>query len=324
MRRGLPVLVAGVAAVVVLAACSVAFGSRSIPLPEAARALVGMDRSSDAIVITQMRVPRTVLGIVVGAALGLAGAVMQGLTRNALAEPGILGINYGASFAVVSAIYLLNLAAPSQYVPFAFAGAAVAAALVWVLGRGGAGPLRFILGGAVLAALLESWTSAVLMADQRTLDIARFWLAGSLVNRGLSILAWTGPLLAIGAIIAFSLAPALNALALGEETAQALGVNVARVRLTGTVAVVLLSGGAVAVAGPIVFVGLVVPHLVRLLAGPDHRWLLPGCLIVGPVLLLAADILGRLLLPPTEIEVGIVTAFVGAPILAVLARRTDR
>ncbi|MGF1427564.1 FecCD family ABC transporter permease [Kitasatospora sp. LaBMicrA B282] len=318
----------GLALLLLCLALSLALGSRSVPLPTVLRALLGTGRHDDpgVQVVTGLRVPRTVLGLVVGAALGAAGAVAQGATRNPLASPTTLGVNAGASFAVVTAIYALHLDQPVQYVWFAVAGAALAACAAHAMARrtGDLDPTRLALGGTVLAAVLTSWTSALMLASRRTLDEARFWLVGSLDGRGLDVLTPVLPLLLVGLLLALAVAPALNALALGDEAAQALGVPVARIRVAAGLAVVLLAAAAVAVAGPIAFVGLAAPHLCRVLLGDDHRLLLPGCLIGGPILLLTADVLGRLVVRPAELEVGIVTAFLGAPLLAVLARRATR
>ncbi|WP_228718772.1 FecCD family ABC transporter permease [Kitasatospora acidiphila] len=318
----------GICLLLVCVALSLALGSRAVPLSTVVDALLGhhAGSGSDAQVVTGLRLPRTVLGLVVGAALGVAGAVAQGVTRNPLASPTTLGVNAGASFAVVTAIYALQLTRPVEYVWFAVAGAGLAGLAAQAMARraGELDPTRLALGGTVLTAVLASWTSALMLLRRRTLDEARFWLAGSLDGRGLEVLTPVWPLLLVGLVLAVAVAPALNALALGEESAQALGVPVARIRTAAALAVVLLAAGAVAIAGPIAFVGLAAPHLVRLLLGGDQRWLVPGCAVAGPVLLLAADVLGRLVARPSELEVGIVTAFLGAPLLAVLARRAAR
>ncbi|MFJ8433295.1 FecCD family ABC transporter permease [Kitasatospora sp. NPDC094019] len=319
-------LVAGLGLLALCAALSLAIGSRTIPLDTVVEALTGGQHGGDADVVTGLRVPRTLIGLAVGAALGVAGAVAQGVTRNPLASPVTLGINAGASFAVVAAIHTFELTRPVEYVWFAFAGAAVAAVAAYAMSRSGGDldPVRLALGGTVLTVVLTSWTSALMLASHRTLDEARFWLAGSVAGRHLDTLVPVLPFLLLGLVASFAVAPSLNALALGDESAQSLGVPVARVRMVGGLAVVLLAGSAVAVAGPVAFIGLAAPHLVRPLLGNDHRLLLPGCLIVGPVLLLTADVLGRMVARPSELEVGIVTAFLGAPLLAVLARRVAR
>ncbi|MGW2395043.1 FecCD family ABC transporter permease [Kitasatospora sp. NPDC001664] len=319
-------MLVGLAALVLCTALSLALGTRPIPLGTVLDALSGRLTGGDADVVTGLRVPRTVIGLAVGAALGAAGAVAQGVTRNPLAAPTTLGINAGASLAVVVAIFTLKLSQPIEYVWFALAGAAGAAVLAYSMARrsGDLDPVRLALGGTVLTAVLTAWTSAVMLASRRTLDEARFWLAGSIGGRSLDVLYPVLPLLLLGLVLALLVSPALNALALGDETAQSLGVPVARIRVLGGLAVILLAGTAVAVAGPVAFIGLAAPHLLRPFLGNDHRWLVPGCMIGGPVLLLAADVLGRLVVRPSEIEVGIVTAFLGAPLLAVLARKAAR
>ncbi|MDX3644897.1 iron ABC transporter permease [Streptomyces sp. MB09-02B] len=324
--RHLTLFLGGIGALALCAALSLALGTRSVPLSTVLDALAGHAEGRDALVVTGLRLPRTVIGLAVGAALGVAGAVAQGITRNPLASPTTLGINAGAGFAVVVAIFALKLTDPVEYVWFAFAGAAAAAVLAQALARraGDIDPVRLALGGTVLQLVLLSWTSAVMLASQRTLDEARFWLAGSLAGRQLDTFWPVLPTLLLGLLVAGAVAPALNALALGDDSAQALGVPVTRVRLAGGIAVVLLAGSAVAVAGPVAFIGLAAPHLVRPLLGGDHRLLVPGCLVAGPLLLLTADILGRLVIRPAELEVGIVTAFLGAPLLALLARKVAR
>ncbi|WP_406439721.1 iron ABC transporter permease [Streptomyces sp. NBC_01613] len=324
--RQLPLFLAGLGALALCTALSLALGARSVPLSTVSDALFGHSHGRDALVVTGLRLPRTVIGLAVGAALGVAGAVAQGITRNPLASPTTLGINAGAGFAVVVAIFALKLNDPAQYVWFALAGAASAAVFAQALARraGDIDPLRLALGGTVLQLVLLSWTSAVMLMNQRTLDEARFWLAGSLSGRPLDVLWPVLPTLLLGLVVALAVSPALNALALGDDSAQALGVPVARIRLAGGIAVVLLAGSAVSVAGPIAFIGLAAPHLVRPLLGADHRLLVPGCLIAGPLLLLTADILGRMVIRPSELEVGIVTAFLGAPLLALLARKVAR
>lgn len=320
------VFAAGIAALAVCAALSLALGTRPVPLGTVVDALFGDDTSRDALAVTGIRLPRTITGLVVGAALGLAGAVCQGVTRNPLASPTTLGVNAGAALAVVTAIHLLGLTRPAEFLPFALAGAAVAAVAVFALARGAGDldPVRLALSGTVLASVLAAWTSAVLLTSEQTLDEARFWLVGSLASRSLDMLVPVAAPLIAGTVLAFLVAPALNALSLGDDAATALGVPVARTRLIGGVAVVLLAASAVAVAGPIAFIGLAAPHLVRAVVGPDHRLLLPGCLLGGPILLLAADVLGRMIVRPSEIEVGIITAFLGAPLLAILARKAAR
>lgn len=325
--RRVPLLVVGLGALALCAALSLALGTRSVPLSTVWDALTGAAHGQDAIVVTGLRLPRTLVGLAVGAALGVAGAVVQGITRNPLASPTTLGINAGAGFAVVTAIYALHLTRPVQYIWFAFAGAAAAALFAQALARraGDLDPVRLALGGTVLQLVLVSWTSTVMLTSKRSLDEARFWLAGSLSERPLSVLYPVLPTLVIGLVVALAIAPALNALALGDDSAQALGVPVSKIRSAGGLAVVLLAASAVAVAGPLAFIGLAAPHLVRqLLRTSDHRIVVPGCLLAGPLLLLTADIVGRLVIRPSELQVGIISAFLGAPLLALLARKVAR
>ena len=326
-RTGLLVAAVVVAALAVAAAAllSLAVGSRAVPLGTVVEALLSPDRASpDHLVVLDLRLPRTVVGLVVGAALGLAGAVMQGLTRNPLADPGLLGVNAGAATAVVLAISVLGVTSPLGYVWFALLGAAAASVVVYSVaatGREGATPVKLTLAGAAVSAMLLSVTTAVLVADTSTFDQFRFWQVGSLSGRDLPVVAAVLPFLAAGALLALALGPLLDALSLGEDVARGLGQRTGLARVTGALAVVLLCGGATAVAGPIAFVGLAVPHLVRALTGPAHRWLLPLSALVAPVLLLLADVLGRVLARPGELQVGIVTAFVGAPVLVAVVRR---
>ncbi|NJQ03849.1 iron chelate uptake ABC transporter family permease subunit [Streptomyces sp. PLAI1-29] len=304
-----------------LAVLSLAFGARSLTAAEAWRGLV--DSGSPAYqVVHQMRLPRTLLGLLIGTALGLAGCVMQSLTRNPLADPGLLGINAGASAAVVTAITALGVTSFTGYVWFALAGAAAVSVLVYAVGGGrGATPARLALAGAALNAALFSYVSAAMILDTVSLDRMRFWTVGSLASAQLGTVAKVAPFIAAGAVVALLLARPLNALALGDDQARALGARPARVRAAAITAVTLLCGAATAAAGPIVFVGLMVPHLVRALTGPDLRWMLPYCAVLAPVLLLGADVLGRLLGRPGELQVGIVTAVVGGPVFLWVLRR---
>jgi len=304
---------------------SAAVGAKPIPLGTVWDALVTPDLGlSDHIVVRSLRIPRTVLGLIAGAALGLAGALMQGHTRNPLADPGILGVNAGAAFLVVIGIYVFEVTDPLGYVWFAFAGAAVASAAVFVLGsvgRGGPTPVTLALAGSAVAALLAALTSAVILVDVATLDAYRFWAVGSLAGRDGEVLTNVVWFLAAGALIALAGAPALNALSLGDDVARSLGHSVKRTRVLGIVAITLLTGGATAACGPITFVGLVVPHIVRTFTGPDYRWLLPASALSGSVLLLVGDVLGRVLVRPGELQVGIVLALVGAPFFIYLVRK---
>ncbi|WP_221470929.1 FecCD family ABC transporter permease [Allocatelliglobosispora scoriae] len=323
MTRSAGLLLAALVLGLVVVA-SLAVGAKSIPFGTVVQQLAHFDGSADGVVIHSLRLPRTLLGLAVGAALGLAGALMQALTRNPLADPGLLGVNAGASAAVVAAIAMLHLTQPSAYVWFALAGAGAASVLVYALGsrgRASATPVRLALAGAAISAVLDAFITAVVLTDQSTFNDFRFWLVGSVTGRPLSVLYQTGPLLIVGAVIALALARPLNALALGEDTGRSLGVRLGTTRAWGIGAVTLLCGAATAAAGPIAFVGLTVPHIARAITGPDQRWVLPYSMVLAPILLLTADVVGRVIARPGEIEVGIVTAFIGAPVLIALARR---
>jgi iron complex transport system permease protein len=314
-----------VAVLLAVALASVAYGSKPMAIGTAWDALWSYDPSvDDHVIVRSLRLPRTAMGLLVGAALGLAGAVMQGLTRNPLADPGILGVEAGASLAVVVGIHAAGLTTFGAYVWLAFAGAAVASVAVYVLGslgRGGATPVKLALAGAALSALLGSLTTAVLLTDVATLDQFRFWVVGSLAGRGADVAAGVAPFVAVGALLAFGSARALDTLALGDDVARSLGQRVGLARATAALAVVVLAGAATAAAGPIGFVGLTVPHVARAVCGPDHRWLLPWSAVLAPTLLLAADVLGRLVARPAEVQVGILTAVLGAPFFIALVRR---
>lgn len=313
-----------------LCALSMAFGALGVPLDQVWHTLLG-DAPSTRVdnVIWSVRLPRTALGLATGAALGLSGSLMQALTRNPLADPGILGVSAGAAFAVVLSVGVLGIGSVYGYIWFAFGGAFAASVLVYLLGglgRSGSTPVKLALAGVAVTSLLFSLTSAIALTDPDALNRYRFWSAGSLANQDEAVLLRVLPFLAVGAILALACAPALNSLALGDDVAKSLGLKLGLVRVQGVVAVTLLTGGAVAVIGPVVFVGLVVPHIARVLAqlagiGPDHRWLLPLSAILAPCLLLAADIAGRLLARPTEIQAGVLVAFVGGPFFIALVRR---
>jgi iron complex transport system permease protein len=257
-------------------------------------------------------------------ALGLSGAVMQGVTRNPLGDPGILGIEAGASLAVVIAIYSFGVGSLTGYVWFAFLGAAVASVIVYglgSLGRGGATPVKLALAGAALGSMLASFTSAILLLDVSTLDQFRFWVVGSLAGRDATIAAQVLPFIVVGTALALVSARSLNALALGDDVARSLGQRLQLARALSATAVVILCGAAVAAAGPIAFVGLTVPHVARAICGPDYRWVLPWSMVLAPMLLLGADIIGRVVARPGELQVGIVTAVIGAPFFILLVRR---
>ncbi|RFU20185.1 iron ABC transporter permease [Geodermatophilus marinus] len=314
-------------AVLVVAVCalSIAVGTRTIGLGTVWQSLVDpVAGSEEAVIVRELRLPRTVLGLLVGTALGAAGALTQGHTRNPLGDPGLLGVTAGASLGVVLAIWLFGIASPSGYVWFAFAGALAGTVLVFLLGsvgRGGAGPVTLALAGAALSALLFALVRAILISDSQSLDSFRFWVVGSLAGRGADVAWQVAPFIVLGLVLALANAPALDLLGLGEDVARGLGQRVWLARTVGLVAVTLLCGAATAACGPIAFVGLVVPHVVRAFTGPSHRWLVPCSALTGAVFLLLADVLGRVVVRPGELQVGIVLALVGAPFFIALIRR---
>jgi len=304
---------------------SILVGTREIAPGTALAALLSPDRAlTDHAVILDLRVPRTVVGLLAGLALGLAGALMQGVTRNPLADPGLLGVNAGASLFVVAGVAWFGVTSSLGYVWFAFVGAAVAATIVYLigsLGREGATPVKLALAGTALTAAFTSLITIVLLADTQAFDRYRFWAAGSLVARGLDAALPLAPFILVGAVLAIVAARMLNAIALGDDLARGLGQNLVIARIVCAVAIVLLCGSATAMAGPIVFVGLAVPHIARWITGPDYRLIIAFSALFGPTLLVAADVLGRLIAQPGEIEAGLVVAFLGAPVLIILVRR---
>jgi len=315
-----------VAVVVLAAVCaaSLAIGARGLPLNAVWEALTNFDPADGNHAVVIARIPRTVLGLLAGAALGLAGAAMQGVARNPLADPGILGLNAGAALAVVVGIYVFGVGSLSGYIWFAFIGAAAAAVVVYAvasLGRDGATPVKLALAGAALSAGLFSLMNVILVSSQDTFDRFRFWQVGSIGGRDWSVLLPALPFLAVGAVIILAGGRVLNSLALGDDIARGLGQNVALARGITGLGIVLLCGSATALAGPIGFLGLVIPHAVRSLTGPDYRWILPFSLVSAPILLITADIIGRVILLPGEVPAGIMTAIIGAPVFVWLIRR---
>ncbi|WP_308122927.1 FecCD family ABC transporter permease [Microbacterium marinilacus] len=312
-------------ALVLLAVLSVVVGSRAIDPAVVWQAIVAPDLADDRHVTVQaLRLPRTALVVVVGAALGVAGAVMQAMTRNPLAEPGLLGVNAGAAAAVVTGVLVTRVVDVEVYLWFAFAGAALAAAAVYALGgalQHASNPVRLVLAGAALSVVLGAYTSAVLVNFPSVFDTFRFWDTGSFQGRGGDALVPVGIAVGVGLLIAFSLARPLNALALGAEFGRALGASPRRTWLLAGVAVVLLAGGATAAAGPIGFIGLTAPLIGRAIVGPDYSRLLPFSALVAAIVLLAADILGRVVVLPSELQASIVTAVIGGPVFIALVRR---
>ncbi|MEU1305077.1 FecCD family ABC transporter permease [Streptomyces shenzhenensis] len=317
----LPVCVLSVA---VAALLSVMLGARTVSPGDTIAALVHGGDGDLARAAVRQRVPRTGLALLVGAALGTAGAVMQSLTRNPLADPGILGVNAGAALAVVCGIAYLGISTPEQYVWLAVAGAGAAATAVYAIGsrgRGGATPVKLALVGTMVTAALSSLVSAVLLPRLDVVNTFRFWQIGGVGGASADGILQVLPLLAAGFVLSLASARGLNALALGDDLAAGLGERIARTRLFAAAGAVLLCGAATAAAGPIGFVGLVVPHAVRLLTGPDNRWVLPFSALTGAALVTLADVTGRLVARPGDMEVGIVTAVIGAPVFIAVARR---
>jgi iron complex transport system permease protein len=308
----------------VLVAASMALGSKDIPLDRVLPALLHPDRSDDALVITQLRLPRTILGLLVGAALGVAGALIQAFTRNPLADPGILGVNAGAALAVALGVTVLGMASIAQYLWLALGGAIVTTVLVTLigaLGRAGATPVRMTLAGVGVGAVLSGITSALALTNPVAFSRLLGWSAGSVTGPPLTTAGIIAPFVAVGVLIAILLSRDLNALALGDDLAASLGSRAAVTRAGAVVAITLLCGAATAAAGPIGFVGLMIPHVARWIVGPDQRWILAYSVLLGPALVVGSDVVGRLVLRPSELPVGVVTAFVGAPVLILLARR---
>ncbi|GAB2728171.1 iron chelate uptake ABC transporter family permease subunit [Streptomyces bullii] len=311
------------AALLALGCASLAVGTKAVPLSDVLAALGG-GTDGDAVVVRELRMPRTLLGLLVGLALGAAGAVAQEITRNPLGDPGLIGVSAGGAFAVAASIGLLGLSSSYQYVWFAFLGGGLAGLLAYVVGgtgHGGATPAKLALAGAAVTVLLDSFTNALVLLDLRTLDQYRYWAVGSLAGRDAELAVQMLPFIAAGLLLALALTGRLNALALGDDLATTLGTRVRGTRALGAVAVIVLTGAAVAAAGPVTFVGLVVPHVVRAFTGPDARWLVPCSALGGAVLMLAADVIGRVVARPGELEAGVVTALVGAPFLAALVKR---
>ncbi|MTW86878.1 iron chelate uptake ABC transporter family permease subunit [Virgibacillus dakarensis] len=275
--------------------------------------------------IVRKRISRTVFSLLCGAALGVSGALMQAVTRNPIADPSILGVNMGASLFVVCGIAFLNISSANQYMWLALVGAAITAAFVFgigSMGRSGATPIKLVLAGAATSAALSSFVTAIMISRSHVMDQFRFWQVGSVGSATWNGIATFAPFLIIGILIAILTAPALNAMALGDDTATGLGVRTGTLRLVASLGAVLLCGPATALAGPIGFVGLLSTHVMRLVLGPDLRFVIPMSAISGAIILTVSDVSGRLIGSPGELEVGVVTAFIGAPLLIILAMRS--
>ncbi|MFF2026218.1 FecCD family ABC transporter permease [Streptomyces sp. NPDC058171] len=318
----------GLLALTVVLACvlalSVGFGANPLPLRDVWRNVFHPDGSEAASIVWTLRVPRTVVGIVSGIAFGVAGALIQALTRNPLADPGILGVNAGAGFAITIGVGLFGVSGVTGYVWFAFLGAVVATVVVYAIGssgRGSASPVTLVLAGVALAAVLTAFSTFMMLMDEETFRSLRNWGLGSLDRTSIPDTLAVLPFLVLGLAIAFCLGGALNAVALGDDRAAALGARVTRTRIAGIAAVTLLAGGATALTGGMAFIGLMVPHVVRWFTGPDQRWIIAYTVLASPTVVLAADVIGRVVARPGEIEAGVLTALIGAPVLIALVRR---
>ncbi|GEK69467.1 FecCD family ABC transporter permease [Paracoccus denitrificans] len=316
----------GIAVLAVLALASLAIGSRAVPPGQVLAAMFDFDPGNDLhLIVRELRLPRTLLAVFAGAALGLAGAVMQAVTRNPLAEPGLLGVNSGAAIAVVLGASALGLTQMAQYVWFGFLGAGLAGVAVFLLGRAhesGTDPVRLVLAGAGISVLLGAAASLVILNSAlEVLDLFRNWGAGALEGRGRAVALTMGVTLVLGGALALALAPGLNAMALGHDTGRALGLRPERFWAAACLSVMILAGAATAAAGPIGFVGLVAPHIARAVTGPDNRRVLPLSALFAASTLLGADILGRIVAPPNEIAAGIVATILGGPFFIHVVRR---
>ncbi|WP_260857313.1 iron ABC transporter permease [Microbacterium sp. 1.5R] len=322
--RIVAIVVLGLAAVIVAVWLGLTIGTKVIGPGTVIDAVTRFDGSDAQLVVRESRIPRTVLGIVVGAALGAAGALMQALTRNALADPGILGVNAGASVAVAIAVAALGTNDFPHLMAFALGGALIATVAVVLLGAAGGGsPVTLVLSGVALAAVLGGVTTALVLLNPTAFLHMRSWESGALAGRDLSLLAFAGPAIALGLVIALLMTRSLDVLALGDDTAAALGVKIGRLRAASVVAVTLLAGTATALAGPVSFLGLAAPHIARGFVGASQKAIVPLAAVIGAVLVVSGDVVGRVIIAPQEVPVGIVMAFVAAPFLIWIGRRKN-
>ncbi len=303
---------------------SLAWGSKNIQFSQAIHALLNSSDTSFAALVVRERIPRTVFSIMAGASLGISGALMQSITRNPIADPSILGVNTGASLFVVIGIAFFNINSANQYIWLALAGAGITAVFVYgvaAMGNGGVTPIKLALAGSATSAVLSSLVSAVILPRSEVMDAFRFWQVGSVSGATWDSIRLILPFIIIGLIISIAATPALNVLALGDEVAAGLGVNIGIIRIVCAIAGVILSGATTAIAGPIGFIGLMIPHSIRLIFGSNLRGIVPLSAIGGAALLIISDVLGRVIGSPGEVQVGIITAFLGAPILIIVARK---
>lgn len=325
-RRRFYGLISGILLLVILVLASLALGSRTIALRETFNALQNYNPQNDLhLIVRELRIPRTIVAVLAGLALGVAGAIMQAITRNPLAEPGLLGVNAGAAAAVVSGMVLFGLTSMQHYVWFAFIGAGLAGAIVFSLGQAhlsGTNPVRLVLAGAGLSIVLASVTGIIIVNSPLTvLDQVRHWSAGSVEGRGYDVAIILAVAVFIGLTTAVILAGNLNAITLGRDMGEALGVNIRLTWIIACCAVMLLAGAATAAAGPVGFAGLVAPHIARMMTGPNYRWILPYSALFSAILLLGADVVGRIIAPPSEIAAGIIITLIGGPFFIFVVRK---
>ncbi|WP_160679800.1 iron chelate uptake ABC transporter family permease subunit [Clostridium sp. C8-1-8] len=312
---------------ILLAMCvlaSLALGSKNIGFSQAINALLNSQDMSFSALVVRERIPRTIFSIMAGASLGISGALMQSITRNPIADPSILGVNTGASLFVVIGIAFFNINTPNQYIWIALAGAAITSVFVYgvaSIGSGGMTPIKLALAGAATSAVLSSLVSAIILPRSAAMDTFRFWQVGSVSGATWDSIRLILPFMIVGLIISVVVTPALNVLALGDEVATGLGVNIGIIRIICAVAGVILCGATTAIAGPIGFIGLMIPHSIRLIFGSNLKGIVPLSAIGGAALLIISDVLGRVIGSPGEVQVGIITAFLGAPILIIIARK---
>lgn len=304
---------------------SIAFGATKVGFSDVVQSFTHYDESSNnQIIIKTSRMPRAFIAAAIGASLAIAGALIQAITRNPLADPNVLGINYGASFFIVFAITVLSVSSTFSLMWISFLGAAVGAAAAYLLGsvgRDGLTPLKIILAGAALSALFSSFTQALLVLDEQGLNDVLFWLTGSVAGRTMEMLSVVWPFMAVSWVAALLIARHINVLTMGEEAAKGLGQRTLAVKIVAGAIIGVLAGCSVAIAGPIGFIGMVIPYIARFFAGTDYRWIIPYSAILGAILLLLSDIAARFIVMPEELPVGAVTAIVGIPFFIYVARR---